>query len=365
MFAWTPGHGYQNPDAYYTMDALEEDHPDMFGDDTLGDLEWLRPTAEFISSSVPDIDIVHIPILLSPRSPVMARWDFVQDAGLEDDFPPDNFDDAIQFAKDLQENSEAEFGFQVPGAPGDALGFMLSQIADVADDTAQTTFTNQDMTEVQVDNEAWRGVLQRFKRLLDEDVLAPNTPSLAGPDISGQFATTNRYGQINPEPKHHTNVDDSNPELLEQGRFRWYPVWGQDKANMAAWSYNVVPQSETNQEERRQEAALHLLSNYFMSESFHANLAQGSGFIPSKKDSWDAAQEAVQFEDQHHWFQANRTMSNNIGATSFKFGNEEHPSAVPAISEGDEAVNKFLLGDISAEEATSRWAERGTESMGF
>ncbi|MFC7231642.1 hypothetical protein ACFQMM_09835 [Saliphagus sp. GCM10025308] len=366
IHSWTPAFGVNlDPEYYYTADDLMQDYSDQFDDDTIGDLEWQFEGMEWLARGLPDIDVPHFPIFNSPRSPVLARYDFVEQAGLEDDFPPSTFEEAIEFSRQLQENSDAEFGFQIPGSGGDVLGFLWGQLPQLGD-KEETSLMSEDYSDVIVNNDAWSSAMERFKRLLDEDVIAPDTASLGGPDVSGQIATTNRYGQINPEPKHHKSVAGSNPSVLQDGSLRWYPMWGEDKSNQTPWTYNIVPVDENDDEEqRRQEAAIFFLANYVLSDGFHEIMAQESGFIPSKRDTWDAAQDNVEWEDEHHWFEACRTQMENGGAWSLGYGSPEVGSVAPVLGGAGEYLPQFLTGDLTLEEAMDGWYETAREDVGL
>lgn len=366
IHSWTPGFGLSlESEYYYTADDMMKEHSDTFDGDTIGDLEWQFPGMQYLARGIPDIDIPHFPIFNSPRSPILARHDAIQQAGLEDEFPPEEFEEAIELSKQLQNNSDVEHGFQVPGSGGDVLGFFWSQLPGTGEKET-TSLMNEDYTDVQMNNEAWTEVAQRFKRLIDEEVIAPDTASLGDSAVSAQIATTKRYGQVNPEPKHHKSVEESNPSVLKDGTLRWYPMWGQDKSNQTPWSYNILPVEDgNNKEKRRQEAAVHMLSNYWLSDGFHEVMAQRSGFIPSKKDTWDAAAKNVKWEDQHHWFDACRTQMENGGAWSLGYGSPEIGDIAPALGSAGQELPQFLTGDLSIEEAMDNWYQTARKDMGL
>jgi ABC-type glycerol-3-phosphate transport system substrate-binding protein len=366
MHSFTPPLGVGlDPQHYYTADEMMKEHSDKFDDDTIGDLEWQFPGIEYLARGLPDMDVPHFPIFNSPRSPILARQDAIEQAGLAEDFPPETFEEAIELSKQLQNNSDVEYGFQVPGSGGDILGFFWSQLPGTGEKET-TSLMNEDVTDVQVNNEAWTEVAERFQHLLDEGVIAPDTASLGGSAVSAQIATTKRYGQVNPEPKHHKSVEASNPSVLKDGTLRWYPMWGDDKSNQTPWSYNIIPQDEgCNKEQRRQEAAVHFMSDYLLSDGFHETMAARSGFIPSKKDTWDAAANNVQWEDKHHWFDACRTQMNNGGAWSLGYGSPEVGDIVPILGGAGQYLPQFLTGDMTIEEAMDNWYQTAREDMGL
>jgi len=366
IHSWTPAFGLiLDHEYYYTADDMMKDHSDLFDDDTIGDLEWQFDGMRYLGRGLPDIDVPHFPVFNSPRSPVLARYDFVEQAGLEDEFPPQSFDEAIEFSRKLQNNSDAEYGFQVPGSGGDVLGFIWSQLPQTGDKT-ETSLMNEDYSELNVGNDAYAETMQRFKRLLDEGVIAPDTASLGGSAVSGQIATTDRYGQVSPEPKHQKSVAQSNPAVLQDGSMRWYPMWGEKKSNQTPWFYNVLPVEDGNsQEKRRQEAAIYFLANYVLSDGFHEIMAQESGFIPSKRDTWDAAQENVKWEDQHHWFETCRTQMDNGGAWSLGYGSPEVGDIVPTLAGAGQYLPQYLTGDLSLDEAMQGWEDTARADMGL
>lgn len=354
-----------DPQFYYTADDMMKEHSDQFDDDTIGDLEWQFPGMKWYARGLPDIDVPHFPIFNSPRSPILARQDAIEQAGLTDEYPPQTFEEAIKLSKQLQNNSDVKYGFQIPGSGGDILGFFFSQLPSTGSKET-TSMMNKDVTDVQVNNDAWAEVAERVVRLKEEGVIAPDTASLGGSTVSAQLATTKRYGAINPEPKHHKSVEDSNPSALADGKLRWYPMWGDDKSNETPWTYNIVPQDEgDNKAQRRQEAAVHFMANYVLSDGFHETMAARSGFLPSKKDTWDAAADHVKWEDKHHWFETCRIQMENAGAWTAGYGSREVGNVVPVYASAGQYLPQFLTGEMTIEEAMNSWYETARADMGI
>lgn len=173
-----------------------------------------------------DEDRYGIPLLAAPFAPFIANMDHFEEAGLdpEEDFPPEDYDDLLRIAKELDENGPG-VGYQVYGDTGDIQDVHVN-VWGAAEGGTDGYFIGEDWETVQFTNDVNTKIWRQNQEIFTEhDIGVPNTATLSdeavvdlviGGEVSMcQQATFN-------QPIWY----ERGRELFEDGTLRWGEAWG-------------------------------------------------------------------------------------------------------------------------------------------
>lgn len=330
---------------------------------------WLKPVDEYIDVILEDDelrsavepsfekaqpiyrgweqDLYEVPMTLSGTL-FLARADHFEQAGLsiEDDYPPESYDDLIQIATQLQEDGPADYGFQIYGDPGDLMGHALSDWTAAESGTDGMAF-NEDWSDVNFDNDVWKAGVEQYVDVFQELGLSdPSTVSQTDEGaaqlvIAGDVSMT----QINMQT--HGVVLDNGEDLLNDGTLRYGACWngpmGRGDLYTNAVGIMRPPQNaNADQWARKQEAAMEFVKR-MLGRDFQENaLINAGGGMPSRQDVYEDISGRP-----HELIEAAQTHFSDVN-----YAWESHPQQVAAqlIVPGGE-IQQAVQGEVTPAEA--------------
>jgi ABC-type glycerol-3-phosphate transport system substrate-binding protein len=364
IHSYNPAYSGSVPTKFWVpFTQLRKEYPNEITDSKVNSMSIALEHLKFASRGM-DTDIPQAPALHVPRSPLLTRFNFFKKAGVANRMPPQNFDDAVKIAKIVQQNTSVKAGYQYPGAKGDYFGFVGPHAVMAGGrDGAMLT---ENATDHNIDDDSFLTALKRMAKIRDEGLIVNNTASLSGDTLLGTIGS-GEYGMVTVEPKFQPTALNRNRQLMKQGELRYFPNWNTKSgqlANNQVMTFNITPkQRDTQKAQKQQDAAVHFLANYLMSKEFHTAAAAGTGFIPAREDVWDQAAKKVVLEDKHHWFKTCTKLLENTNTLGLGYGRPDKGITVlPALSSGGTAIQKMVLGELSAKEAHQEWVEAANKS---
>lgn len=364
IHTYNPAYSGSIPTKFWQpFSKLRKQYSDKITDKKIDSMSIALDHMKFAARGM-DTDIPHAPALHVPRSPILTRYDYFKEAGVAGQMSPDSFDDMVKIAKTVQEKTDAKAGYQIPGAPGDYFGFVGPHA--VMAGGRDGAMLNEDASGPNLDDDSFLTAIERVARLGEEELLVDNTAALSGDAVLGAIGSGD-YATVTTEPKFQPTAMSRNRKLMKNGSLRWFPNWDTKSgqlANNQIMLYNITPpQGDSNKAQKRHEAAVDFLANYWLSKDFHTEAATGTGFIPTREDTWSQAKKRVDLEEKHHWFETCTKLLKNTNTLGLGYGRpEEDISAVPALSAGGEPIQKVILGDYSPKKAQQEWIEAAKKS---
>lgn len=232
-----------------------------------------------------------LPITANIFAPFVGRMDLFEEAGLDPDkdFPPKSYDELVQTAKTLRDNSGAQVGFQPIGNQADNHDVYFNVWASALGG-AGGYFLNEDWSGLNVTNDTFRTTVQRNLDLYQKhNQGTKGTPTITDEDVinlqlDGQVA----LGQH--APMNLAAFRERGGDLYKEN-IRWGPAWeGETGANgRALLPGGVLTKAPDGADaatwEKKQDAALALIE-YFNSPTLQVETMPYLGFMPARRDLW-------------------------------------------------------------------------------
>lgn len=229
------------------------------------------------------------PLTANIFAPFVGRMDLYEEAGLDpdEDFPPEDFDELVEQANTLEENSSAQVGYQPVHDTVDNQDVYFNQWM-AADAGPDGYFMNEDWSELNVLNDTWRTWLQRDIDLYREhDFGTPATPTMNDEEIpplmiNGQVALSNQA------PMNLPGFVERGGETYQEN-FRWGASFGLSTGvngrALIPGGVLMLPPDGADQAtwEQKREGALELLK-YFNDPILQVETMPDLGFMPARQD---------------------------------------------------------------------------------
>jgi ABC-type glycerol-3-phosphate transport system substrate-binding protein len=324
------------------------EYEDRLPDGLMENIEWIRPILEDAARGFDNI-IYELPFGILPRNPIVARADHLEAAGFDpDSFSVTGYEDLIQKASKVQKDGPGDYGFQIFGSAYDWNDIM--QVWAMAEYGKKGRLFNEDWSDVNYTNEAFMDMAKKYTEVYQEHGLSsPKTPQQADEPMVPAI----NQGTVSMSMPEWLNL----PEFLAQagdkvkdGTIRWYPMWEGDSGQRGMFGMYGIgitrgpPDADQKTIERRQEAAIDFMSQWF-SKEFQKKLPQTMGVLPVREDVYDELE--IPGAENNQIVDTAKTMVNSV-----KYAWEYHPncSSVRAGIPGN-YIGKMLNGSVSPEEA--------------
>ena len=310
-------------------------------------------------------EILTFPVGMVPQEPFQVRVDHLEEAGLdpETDFPPENYDDLVEVATALTEDGPGEYGFQLTGHEFDWYTLAEPYTNALGGDVGEAGYFSDDYREVNFDTDTWREAIQGILDLYHEhEVSGPQTTSASDNDVLDLFIN----GQVSMgvmEPTVMPSLLNRGSDLVENGDVQWGEFWTEPSGiNNAMLTYGIAitraPDGADEEEwEQKQELAIELADIWF-SEMIQTRLVQSAGFLPVRRDLWEAAAESMPHGDASGIVE---TMSNMVETS--RGVHTSHPMYIQASSSMGEYLQRGFQGELTADEICEMGAEDGNEVL--
>lgn len=222
----------------------------------------------------------------------LVRTDYMEEAGLspEDDFPPESFEESVQLGRTLQEDSSADYGWQIYGTSGD--------ITDTCTEDWPATYAgiegrilNEDWTDVNITNDAFIRTYEQFIGLKTENGLShPDSVSMSDEDAT-QTLINGSGAMTSVPPATYGDLLNQAPEMVSNGQFKFGTGWkGPSGARGIVGGDGIMltnppDDADASEWEEAQEAAIDMMENYlYFSDFFQERMFQTLGGGPVRED---------------------------------------------------------------------------------
>jgi ABC-type glycerol-3-phosphate transport system substrate-binding protein len=185
-----------------------------------------------------------VPLLASPFAPFIANMDHFEEAGLdpEEDFPPEDYDDLIRIATELDENGPGT-GFQIYGDTGDIQDVHVN-VWGAAEGGTDGYFIGEDWNTVQFTNEVNTKVWRQSQEVFTEHGIGqPNTPTLSD-EAAVDLVIAGEVSMCQQATFNQPIWYERGREMFEDGTLRWGEAWG---GNSGINARNLMINAHINQ----------------------------------------------------------------------------------------------------------------------
>jgi len=369
IFDQETGQSNATPRKYwYVHDNLVKDFSSSYGNMNWDAFSGTIEAGKREAKGWPDIDVITVQQWQLPRTIMLWRTDYVEEAGVSDSFPPSNTEELIEVARAVQENTNAQAGFAPPGQESNY--WFHPRAAHV--NAKKSEVFNSDFTDLKVNNDAWTEGFRDAKKFAESGVTPPNTVSLTDEKtlaLTGQ----GQYGGTVTDMLGHSLLLEQTPDVVKNGNIEWVPWsgWPSEQGDQAKiWlNGNTIikdPDDRSDQRKRRESAAVQWLTDYWMEKGYQERMPSlyGSSLMPTRSDAFEGARGNVEAESQHHWAQSGFEALSNSATPYMNWGSPDvswTAGTAPAIPNW-QAVYK---GEMAPEEATQDWYDTITSEMGL
>jgi ABC-type glycerol-3-phosphate transport system substrate-binding protein len=337
------------------------EYRDELPDETLEQIEWIFPLYNNYIDQMWE-GMQSVPFALQMIGPMIARMDHFEEAGLDpkNDFPPDDWEHAIEVGQTLQEQGPGEYGYQILNGPFDEIDIQLASwtIADGGEDGLLLT---QDNSDVLFDNDVWKRNMRRFVETYREYGLSnPNTPQQVDEELP-QLLASGQVSMTNIESPMHPALQSQVGEMYENGTIKWAPSWG-GSSGQKGYIYpqslainQKAPNESQSKYEKRREASIEMIK-VFLSKPVQEQMHELAGVLPIRKDVWEELPST-----DNNVFSSWKEIANSV-----QIAHQNHPQYVELMFNipGPYAT-QAIKGEITPDEACEQSAADARDLLGM
>jgi ABC-type glycerol-3-phosphate transport system substrate-binding protein len=285
---------------------------------------------------------------------------------LESDFPPENYEQLIQVAKQLQEEGPGKFGMQVHGSQGDVTD-EITVVWTVAEGGHEGNYINEDWTDVNYDNQIWIDAFEKNVEIYREHELSDEGTPTSSDERATRLMMSGDVSMSQINAQNFAMFLNEAPDLIENGDIRFGRAWEGD-AGYAGTGFIATfalcnPPSDADEQdwETAQQGAIQFIES-FLGADWQTEWAELFGHVPAREDVWEDIAEQMTNEEEVRF-------GESIISTADKMGPAwpSHPELafVKAQAPGPE-FQKALRGELTTEEALNNAAQivRDQTSLG-
>jgi len=317
--------------------------------------EWLMGTMERAHSGT-SVRSWGLPYDFLTYSPLMARADLLEQAGVRSDWPPETYDEYVSMGYALQNDSDAEFGIGIHGG-SESMDSGVNLLSMGFGGFPDGAFIKEDWSGINTDNDTWKEAIRKHIAIYrEEQISPPNTPNHTVekgiPEITQGF--------IGMQPMEVLNF----PQVMQQGGSmvaNKQIIWGKSPSDTGKfwnspgmWCISKKPSNvDSAKWERKQEAAKRFVE-FFLQKEQQQGLFENIGYLPGHQEVAEARREDYH---EHHLYNVVYQQMQNSPA-----GYSVHP-ALPffMFSEGYQPVVNGLKGDLSPSEVNQQMTQIGND----
>lgn len=325
----------------------------QFDDAVLDDMEWVMPVEE-ASTRFYDVDIWQPPHAAIPRNAITVRTDLMGQAGYgPGDIPRtgdsvENYNQLMSMAADIQENSDADIGFQIFGDPFDWVDVLSMWVATA--DAEGSRFFNEDGSAANFDTQLWYDWTKRWVDAYREhEVSGPQSPTISD-EATTQLQMGGQCAMSMIEWLNLPTLLANAPDNFTNGNIQYLPLWkGTDdnRGQLGFYHLGINKRHENEDDkryERRVNAATDLMLRFY-TESFQQSYPGEIGAFPIRQSLWEST--TIDGQENNKVVETGLQMMEEINV-GWPY-HEDTPAAL-ALESGPQ-LQQALRGEISPKEA--------------
>lgn len=334
------------------------EYKDRLDDEALEHVEWALEMAQSCYRGF-DEDLYEIPIGFEVGAPFIARADHFEEAGLsiEDDFPPQNYEELVQVATQLQEDGPADNGFQIYGAQGDVTDEALLTWT-AAEGGYEGMYLNEDWSEVNYDNEVWKDATKKFVDLYHEHGLSSDKAPTASNEEAAQMLIQGNVSMVQGSTKDFGLLRSRAEEMLTDGTIVFGPSWEGAAGNRGDFFTQCIalmkqPDNvDDDTWQQHEETAIEWI-NKLLSADFQKEVPRSLATLPARRDVWSTYEEGTAITESNFMSTLETTVD------GMEHGWSSHPgmNAIQYNIAGP-LFQQAVRGELTAEEACDQAAEQ-------
>jgi ABC-type glycerol-3-phosphate transport system substrate-binding protein len=341
------------------------EYKDRLNDDALQHIEWAFELAQSCYRGFDD-DLYEIPIGFEVGAPFIARTDHFEEAGLsiEDDFPPENYEELVQVATQLQEQGPADNGFQIYGAQGDVTDEALLTWT-ASEGGYDGMYLNEDWTGVNYDNEVWKEATQKYVDLYHEHDLSSDKAPTASNEEAAQMLIEGNVSMVQGSTKDFGLLRSRAEEMLEDRMIVFGPSWEGDAGNRGDFFTQCIalmrkPDGADEETWQQHEETAIKWINKLLSKEFQKQVPRSLATLPARRDVWST------YDDDRAVSESNFISTLETTVEGMEHGWSSHPgmNAIQYNIAGP-LFQQAVRGELTAEEACDQAAEEIRNQIEF
>ena len=260
--------------------------------DALKNVKWAFEMAQSCYRGF-DADLYEIPIGLEVGAPFIARADHFEKAGLsiEDDFPPNDYQDLLRIAKQLQNKGPGDHGFQIYGAQGDVTDEALITWT-ASDGGYDGMYLNKDWSDVNYDNDVWKKATRRYVDIYQKHGLSSAKAPTASNESVAQNLISGSVSMYQGSTKDFGLFRSRAEDMLKSGKIVFAPSWKGKAGNRGDFFTQCValmrkPDGVKKSVWKKHEDTAIAWINKLLSKDFQKQVPSSLATLPVRKDVWD------------------------------------------------------------------------------
>jgi ABC-type glycerol-3-phosphate transport system substrate-binding protein len=277
-----------------------DDYKDNINDAAIDGMDWamdLKQNAYRFWDIPGETGVINIPFGSGIRNNLTLRTDLMDQAGYGTDDIPDTGDavedwnQLMEIAKDVQANSDAEWGMHGHGTWPDYNDTMCPPMA--AHDPEASRFISQDGTEA-YPGDIWTEWTQRFQDMVHKhEISGPQTASISDEEVANmQYAGDVAMSTV--EPLNYPTFIRRAPDLMENGDLQLVPYPGGNSGAPGHVGFhdtglNKKPSNADRQRWDRKLKVGQALMNSLLSDDFQLGYPNSVGWVGIREDLWEDA----------------------------------------------------------------------------
>ncbi|WP_135303963.1 ABC transporter substrate-binding protein [Haloarcula amylovorans] len=339
------------------------EYKDRLNEEALQNIEWAFEMTKSCYRGF-DEDLYEIPIGLEVGAPFIARKDHFEKAGLsiEDDFPPENYEQLVQVAKQLQEKGPGDYGFQIYGAQGDVTDEALVTWT-TSEGGYDGTYLNKDWSDVNYDNEIWKEATRKYVDLYQKHGLSSEKAPTASNEGAAQMLIQGDVSMVQGSTKDFGLLRSRAEDMLSDGTIVFGPSWEGAAGNRGDFFTQCIALMRKPDDvsadvwKQREDVAINWI-NKVLSKEFQQEVPRSLATLPARKDVWSTLKEDEMLN------QSNFISTLETTVDGMEHGWSSHPgmNAIQYNIAGP-LFQEAVRGKISPEEACDRSATQIREQL--
>lgn len=284
-----------------------DEYRDQLDDEALDGMQWamdLKQQAYRFWDIQGESGIINFPHATGIRNNMTVRTDLLDQAGYSLDDIPDtgdavqDWEQTMQMAQDVQENSDAQWGFHGhatwPDYNDNTAPWMSAQ------DAQGSRYISEDGTEA-YPSDLWTPWLQRYADMIHEyGVSGPQTPAISDEEVANMMYAGD-VAMSTVEPLNYPTFIRRAPDLLENGSLQMtpYPDGNSGAPGHVGFHDSGVNRQPSNADAQRWERQLEVgyaLLNRLLSEDFQTDYPNMVGWMGIRQNLWE--QTTPQYNEQ-------------------------------------------------------------------
>lgn len=324
-------------------------------DSVVSGTKWAHDSVKNVFRGFDGNKLKMMPLGFVMQEPFVARKDHFKKAGLsiEDDFPPENYDELIQLATTLQEDGPADIGFQVHGAQGDLMDEITPTWAHERGGQ-KGLYVNKAWDDTNLDSDVWKWSLGKQVEIVQKKGLSSKNAATTSDEDAIRLITSGQASMSQVGMLGYGLFASQAPQLLKDGTIQFGPSWEGKSGYRGEFNMNGIgigskpPKTDSTTWKNKRKAAVQFV-NQLGSVKVQKDVFDKWGLLPFNRDAWKKIP-----SKKNGMFETAKTIAKNS-----EYGWQAHPDMADIqYNIPGPIFQRAINGQISAEKACDQAAKQ-------